>query len=311
MEDIITSKEEVLQAPEIFGFVEDESTKTIPLTMLEQSIRVEGKHGRVLATRPVQSWTVVAFILGLLEAQEVNYNLESLYVQKRNSFPMLTDDEKKLGYDRSNCPIRKWMFDKVLATIQIPNLGNDLVCARIGMRFSEEGIETAFGLNVRTCSNFAIMGGSLLHTFKQNGREGQSWESIEYQLKEWTASLDQKMKVEMDIMARMQNAPISAGALEFTIGDLYRKAIDQAYISKQPAPFDTAGMSNFVQKMLMKKKDVGAHEFNRPVDLNTVWDLYNYGTSVMKPEIMDIAGIQSSSALFAEYLLESFELNKN
>jgi hypothetical protein len=60
-------------------------------------------------------------------------------------------------------------------------------------------------------------------------------------------------------------------------------------------------MSNFVQNVLKKPYE----------DVRTVWDLYNYGTSVMKPGMLDIANIQSSSALFAEYLIDNFKISAN
>ena len=97
----ITKSEEII-VPEVvsgpvgmFGFVGDSNVESLTLRQLEQSIRVEGKHGRVLQTRPTQSWNAIAYIIGLLVQSNVNYVLDPVYVQKRNSFPMLNDEEKK------------------------------------------------------------------------------------------------------------------------------------------------------------------------------------------------------------------------
>jgi len=312
------NKEELMNIQpqvELFGFDDKINVRTLALSQLEQSIRVEGKNGRILQNRPIQSWNAILFLTNLLSTANVNYDLESIYVQKRNSFPMLNDEEKALGYDRGKCPINRWMFDKLVAAIQIPNVGNKLVNARIGFGFNEEGIEVAFGMNVSVCSNFAIIGGQLIHTYKWNGREGTPWNSMEYILKEWVSTLDQKMKVEMQLMERMQNTEIKNPAIINTvIGDLYKRAIDQAYVSKYPAPFDTAGMSNFVQNVLKTpppEGDVQDHVFNQQHGIRNVWDLYNYGTSVMKPGTVDIADISTSSLLFSEYLMESFGISLN
>jgi len=300
------TREELLSpTPEevsMYGFEDNANVKPITLRELEQSIRVEGKNGRLLQTRPTQSWSAISYIIGLLEQNSMNYDLESIYVQRRNSFPMLNDSEKNLGYNRDICPINRWMFDKVLACIKVPNIGNDLSCARIGFGFNENGIQVAFGMHVHVCQNFNILGGQVMRTYKHNYTEAISWETIEYRLKEWAGSLDQKFKVELELMNRMQNRAITDDrVVQHVIGGLYQRAIDQAYFSHKPAPFDTAGMSNFVQQTI--KSPNGRIE--------NVWDLYNYGTSILKPGTVDIADIQESSSMFADYLFDEFEILKN
>lgn len=297
---------------EMFGFKPDETVKDVQIAQLEKSIRVEGKHGRILQTRPVQSWNVLKFIMGLMIQQNMNYTMEHIYVQKRNSFPMINDQDKNLGYNRENCPINKWMFDKVVSSFIVPNVGSDLVDARIGVSFNEDGIQLAFGLNVRVCSNFAILGGELMSTFKSGHRDAYSWDSIEIKLKDWIQNLEQKLKVETNLMNRMIEKPIKEPAvIERVIGGLYKRAIDQAYGSKLPAPFDTAGMSNFVQNILQMPAEVVDHQFNQGYGIKNVWDLYNYGTQVMKPGMVDIAEIQRSSSMYADYLFDEFEILKN
>ena len=194
----------------------------------------------------------------------------------------------------------------------IPNIGSDLVGGRIGMSFNDEGIQIAFGMNVRVCSNFSILGGQIMSTFKRSNNEGLSWQSIEIQMKDWVNNLDQKMKLEMDLMNRMIEKQITEPAvIDRVIGGLYKRAIDQAYGSKMLAPFDTAGMSNFTQNIIKASGPVRDHVFNQEAGINNVWDLYNYGTQVMKPGMVDIAEIQTSSALFADYLFDEFQIIKD
>jgi hypothetical protein len=297
---------------EMFGFAPDENAKEITMAQLEQSIRVEGKHGRLLQSRPVQSWNIMAYILGLLEQADVNHTMEHVYIQKRSSFPMINDQDKHLGYSRENCPINKWLMDKVVASFLIPNIGNDLVGGRIGMLFNDDGIQIAFGMDVHVCSNFAIMGGQIMSTFKRGSNEPLSWQSIEIQLKDWVNNLDQKMKLEMDLMTRMIETEIHEPAvIDRIIGGLYKRAIDQAYGSKALAPFDTAGMSNFTQNILKANNGVKDNEFDASIGIRNVWDLYNYGTQIMKPGIVDISDIQNSSFLFADHLFNEFQIIRN
>ena len=151
-----------------------------------------------------------------------------------------------------------------------------------------------------------------MRTFAQDGHEGLSWQSIEISLEKWINTLEQKMKVETDLMNRMiETKIVELAVINRVIGGLYAKAIDQAYGSKRTAPFDTAGMSNFVQNIIKSSGPVKDHAFNADVAIKDVWDLYNYGTQVMKPGMVDLADIQNSSHLYADYLFDEFEILKN
>ena len=43
--------------------------------------------------------------------------------------------------------------------------------------------------------------------------------------------------------------------------------------------------------------------------MNNVWDLYNWGTSIMKPDSADIGEIANNSNDWADYLVQRFELD--
>jgi len=289
---------------EMFGFTKDENVKTIPLNNLAKTVRVEGKSGRTLQTRPVQSWSLIASIIAMLSEHGINYKENSIYISKKNSFPRINDEDKSLGYNREVCPINKWEFDKVIGSITLPNLGDDLVSSKIAFSFYDKGISVAFGTNVHVCSNFSILGNeNIIRTFTQNGVPGHSWESIESILDKWLRNIDQKMNIEMTIMQRMIDRQISdESVIDHVIGDLYKKAIKQAYFKGNDAPFDTHGMSYFVQEVIKQNK-----EKETP---GNVWDLYNWGTAIMKPGIIDLASITESSKMFADYLCLEFGIER-
>jgi hypothetical protein len=290
-------------AVEMFGFDKDDNVKTIPLHNLAKSVRVEGKSGRTLQTRPVQSWSLIATIIAMLSEHNINYHEDPIYISKKNSFPRINDEDKSLGYNREVCPINKWEFDKVIGSVTLPNLGNDLANGKIAFSFYDKGITLALGTNVHVCSNFSILGGSLIRTFTEHGRPGYSWESIEAMLEKWFRNIDQKIHIETTIMQRMMQREISNEAvIDNVIGDLYKRAIKQAYFKGNDAPFDTHGMSYFVQEVIKQKKE--------EEKVGNVWDLYNWGTAIMKPGTIDLASIVESSKMFADYLCLEFGIER-
>ena len=288
---------------EMFGFSKEENVKTLSLQNLAKSVRVEGKSGRTLQTRPVQSWSLIARLITMLTEHQVNYTMDPVYISKKNSFPRINDEDKSLGYNREVCPINKWEFDKVIGSVTLPNLGNDLVSGKIAFSFYDKGIALALGTNVHVCSNFSILGGNMVRTFTQHGKPGYSWESMEAMVEKWLRNIDQKMTIETTIMERMMQREIpSETVIDHVIGDLYKKAIKQAYFKGGDAPFDTHGMSYFVQEVIKQKKE--------EEKVGNVWDLYNWGTAIMKPGMIDLSSIAESSKLFADYLCLEFGIER-
>ena len=291
------------QQQQFFGFDKDENVKNILLRDLAKTVRVEGKFGRMLQTRPVQSWTLISTVMSFLEKEEINHHVKNIYVQKKSSYPRINDSDKVLGYNRENCPLQKWEFDKIMTAIDIPNLGNDLATGSIAISFDDRGMTLAFGMNVHVCSNFSILGGNVMRTFKQGGREAMSWESMRAILAEWIRERQQIIGVEMEIMKRMMDRKIQdETVISRVVGDLYQKAIDQAYFSKQFAPFDTHGMSQFVQEMFKQRKQQDT--------IGSVWDLYNWGTEILKPGKVDTSDIIESSKTYADYLCLEFGIER-
>jgi len=90
------------------------------------------------------------------------------------------------------------------------------------------------------------------------------------------------------------------GIIEKVIGDLYLSAIKQAYFAGDPVPFNTYELSDFVQEAIRQRKD--------EEKLTNVWDVYNWGTSIMKPSKVDIGEISENSNIWADYLINEFDL---
>lgn len=287
-----------------------EKTQNISMDLLSKSIRHEGKHGRELETKPVQVWTLMLLIMEMLEQNEINYIQDPIHVQNRSSNTYLSDADKAIGYTRTLAPIEKWKFDKVINLIQLPNIYEDqnegIVYARnavIGVTLNDYGLNVAFGMNVHECVNFNVYGGTILRTYCQGGNQGMNWDSMKIKMKSWIRNLNQIWTVQNDIMKTMQGfeLPKNYPVIQEVIGDLYVKALRAAYYKGEITPFNTHELSDFTQKIIKANRDQD--------QLGTVWDLYNWGTSIMKPGQMDIGEIAANSNLWAGYLSNRFELD--
>jgi len=292
-----------------YEFVEDK-VQNISMDMLSKSIRQEGRYGRVLETKPVQIWMLMTSIMSMLEEEDFNYVQEKISVQKKSSHTFLSDADTEKGYNRTLAPIEKWKFDKVINLIQLPGVYEgddegtaDARNAAIGITLNDHGISVAFGMNVKQCINFNVYGGTLLRTYSYAEERGMPWEHMEFKLRHWIKNLGQIWKVQNDIMKTMKDheLPSEKKIIQEVVGGLYIDAIKSAYYKGSVTPFNTHELSEFTQKIVKEKRDQD--------QLGTVWDLYNWGTSIMRPGTMDIGEIANNSNLWADHLIDKFKLD--
>jgi hypothetical protein len=288
-----------------YEFSKENRVQTIPYIALASSIRRDpGLVG--IRSVPTQFWTMYSIITGMLSDANINFTEGEFHVQQNSSKAYLTDIEKADGFDSKYAPIDRWRHDKVINLIQIPGIsagtGVDIRNAAIGLTINKEGLSIAFGMNVHECSNFNVLGGTILRTYSyDNGRaEETPWELLMHKLGKWVKGLNQIWNVQNEIMENMKDLqlPRHEAVVEEIIGDLYIRAIKQAYFKGGVTPFDTHELSNFTKEMLQARK---AEE-----RLANVWDIYSWGTSIMKPGIVDIGEIANNSNLWADYLMDRF-----
>jgi len=292
----------------IYEFQKEDKVQTITMPELRSSIRREsGLAG--IRDIPVQYWTLYGILLNTLENHDLNYTEKEIYVQSNSSKAYLTDLEKSVGYDNKNAPVNRWRFDKIISTIQLPAISEDIGTfpeprnAAIGVTINKEGISVAFGMNVHSCTNFNVIGGTILRSYKYGNNESIAWELMLHKIEQWIKNIDQVWKIQNDIMHDMKSfiLPIDIPVIEELVGDLYISALKQAYFKGNYTPFDTHELSNFVKEMIQSRKTEDK--------LASVWDVYNWGTSIMKPGIVDIGEIANNSNMWSDYLIKRFELN--
>jgi hypothetical protein len=311
----MSEENEVKEAIEMFGFEKNQKSRDIPLKLLKQSIRVEDNLGRAYRTRPVQAWTLMAMILSMVKEAEVAYELHPVIVRADSAGVALNDDDREQSkFTKQGCPINKWIFDQLITKIDIPHIGGDLANGTIAISYVNKGINIALGLNVKLCDNLSILGGQQLRTYKFDGQGGFDWETMKIHLKDWISNLDQKLGVEVEIMNRMMAARIdNESAIDRVIGKLYQDAIKWRYFKGPQAPFDISGMSSFVQNALKQQEyTYKAHSDNIESykKIDNVWDLYNWGTNVMKPEFERLENLTEASRLYADFLCNEFAIEK-
>jgi|GEM_PF-5970528 len=301
----MTNTDKIKFTPEtVFAFEQGERVKAVDYSLLEHSLKVTDSNGNPELHRPVQAFTFLCLIEEMIRKENLNYTIEPVWIQNKAARRVIEPANEKL-YAPDNTPISKWLLNNMITRIHLPH-AEDLTLEQqganvaIAIAYKDKGIEVAFGLNEKICNNMQILSRSgVLRTY---GSNSFGLEAMLGLIKSWLGNFEDTRHVEMEKMDRMKNCKIGGIAVVDTVvGKLYRAAINQSYGDKTPAPLDTYGTSSFVQQIMNSEHVL--------VTDPSVWDVYNWGTMTIKPNLMDLRNMIETSAKLAEFLLNEFNLS--
>lgn len=275
---------------EVFVFPKAAKVATIELETLKQSsmIRSAGSNNPGIS-RPLQSWELIERVQEMIELNKRPYDQKDIWVELRASNRILTQQEMANGLNETNTPIDKWMFDHVLTKIDIvPNKPVDGLSPSVAISFNQRGIQITWGMHVFVCQNLCIYGENQISTY---GPQKMPFTKQLNVLNDWINNIDHKFKEDQEVMKKMQDISVDQTWIKETVGDLYIKAINRAYKKGLPAPVNTSTLSTLVQKMNTE-------------DISSIWDFYNAGTAIIKPENVVLDDVLDTTIAWGMYLAE-------
>lgn len=265
------------------------------LSLDELRLTVKAKEAGV--NRSLEHYQVFDKVIDILEQNKLTYNTQPLNISSSGS-KLIEIAEKYVGEKN----IKAWYLDKLSGTILLNDFQDSLSVPRINIEYNDRGINIAFGKHVLVCKNgMTAFRGDMFATF---GPEKVHFEKGLEMIKGWILELDKKNKIYDSIISQMNSIDINYEEIPNIIGSLELKAVEQAYLNGPPAPFNISQISTFSKHILKSsKKD---KELNK---LENLWDLYNIGTYIQKPEFMDMGTINQNNYLFTKFIIDKYNLN--
>lgn len=265
------------------------------LSLDELRLSVKAKEAGI--NRNLEHYQVFDKVIDLLAKNNINYTPLPIHVSSSGS-KLIEIAEKYVGEKN----IKAWYLDKITGIITLDDMKDNISVPRINIEYNERGINIAFGKHVLICSNgMTAFKGDMFSTF---GPEKVHFEKGLEMIKGWILELDKKNKIYDSIISQMNSIDIDYEEIPNIIGSLELKAVEQAYLNGPPAPFNISQISTFSKNILKSsKKD---KELNK---LKNLWDLYNIGTYIQKPEFMDMGTINQNNYLFTKFIIDKYNLN--
>lgn len=266
---------------QIYSFTED--AQTIELDELSASLEVRDSNGGTPRNRPVQAWELMNHISNFASVNGVEANLGKIYVKKTDSKQVLTKEEKFI-YTEETTPLNKWLFNRIISQIHLPSVTDSDTTTSIAISYNDKGIAVGFGENVKICQNMSILGAS--HLISNYGNESLKFESMLNIVQQWILDSNRLRQLQRDIIERMKDYRLPDKYLNLDIvNGITGKLLDNANIVtyfKKNMTEETIAPLNITQCSEFSRRAVLLKNSENP-KLETIWDLYNIGTEILRP----------------------------
>jgi hypothetical protein len=285
----------------------NEPVQTLTLEDLKLSI-----DERSIGNTPISG--IVHFVLleriqDMLTKAQFDFSMEPIYATSggASAFPGVTK-LPILEAQYGEGALQAHILRRMITAFNIKKGETNDTTQSIAVAYHQQGIQVAFGPNVKICRNQCIYGAK--NRFQTYGDGKLEVERLFQIVSDWILNYDEIRARDVAILENMKKVVLNYGNVCDIVGELnlIRVAKDSLrlrpeYILQQNQIGD---LSSTYLKFL--QGDGKALDYNRGI---TLYEFYNMCTEMYKPEFTDLPNIIGRNHLLGDYLIEKFELATN
>lgn len=292
----------------IFYFGEGEKWKEISFDLLCQSKAYLKSNRKPPESRPVEAYELIEDVNGILAKYNIAYFMQPILVQANGSENVMTRREREeIPLDKT--PIDTWIFNKILIQWIFAFEGSRDLKPGISCAFHEKGIDFAFGIYNRVCTNHCIFGDSWFTTYNTKRSQRKSYEDLLNALRVWLDDFENNVSIDIAMaqmmMDRLFYEQDSEDIIDTVLGALLRLAVRQNMPGTfTDAPFNITSVVKLTRGFeteSIERDGIGGEKHDI-----SLWEIYNAGTRLLKPSDTDIADIHMNNKEWGTFLLDRF-----
>lgn len=266
----------------------------IPLELLEQTQTLLEYDGRLPATQPVKHYDFIRNIQDIV-SKDYLIEQEPIWITNASAKRIPILDPDKIGVPQS------WLFQRLVTRINIQGdvFSDGETNSNIAIGFTDQGIQVAFGQNVRICTNQCIFGGRYLSTY---GSHKMPFEKMLDVIREYTHNIPSIREEDLRILRSFKETPVSLYQIREIVGDAHLRAVKAAYFNDRNtiAPLNISQVSSFSRNIGGRLPGI-FNSSSEPV-VTSLYDLYNDGTQIFKPEKSEITSLWEDVNNWGQYI---------
>jgi hypothetical protein len=282
----------------------DNPVQELTLQELKETVDERNVGGTPIAG--ITHFVLFERIYDMLERAKMPFEMGPIYATSggASAFPGVT----KISALESNYgdgALQAHILRRMITSFNITKGEDNDTTQSIAVAYHQQGIQTAFGPNIKICRNQCIYGSSNRHqTFGDNKVAVEALLQI---ISDWLLNYDEIRKRDLVILNNMKKIILPYPEVCNVIGELnlYRVSKDSLkirseYILQQNQIGDLSA-----RYLTFLKTGDNKLDYNKAL---TVYDFYNMCTEMYKPEHTDLPNIIGRNHLLGDYLIEKFDL---
>lgn len=281
-----------------------EKIQVLDFETLKATYKENDVYGNPL--RDVYHYQVISNILDICKANGLTYDIQDMFAANNNSkqFPGVSILPQVAAIHGENSP-ESHILRRVYTTIAIHDGEDDELTTNIAIAYHQDGLQVAFGTTVKICHNLCILGADKMLTNFGNGKKSN--EDIFSSVDDWLKNFGNYQARDLEFIRKMRQIEVSKPDALRLIGTLtairvaYDNSIGEVRQNLNAYPLNQAQISTFTESYL---------RFEQENENVTLWDIYNMGTHIYKPQTTEIPNILPQTAVLFEVLNENFNLSE-
>jgi hypothetical protein len=174
----------------------------------------------------------------------------------------------------------------------------------IAVAFHQDGIQVGFGPNIDVCANLCIMGGDMrIQTYGPNKIKVDQMFTI---INDWVTKAQEHMARQTKMLDVMKRFDMSYDDVAELVGimNMIRVGRDiTAYKGENEYPLNQSQISRFTTEYLLEYQELKKKGEDTNISL---YDLYNLGTNMHKPEYTDLPMIIGNNTAMGQLLIDRY-----
>ena len=215
-------------------------------------------------------------------------------------------DDESLIKEHGEHGLGTYLLRRLIAMYIITTAEDASYNYKLAVAFHQEGIQVGFGPNVKNCDNMSIM--SANQRAQSYGPNKMPVEKLLEVIGEWLNNFQETRERELRILKKMQEIDVPHEEVAQVVGELnmIRLTRDSKDINLRPEyPLNQSQINRLAERYLVNR-----HQFKGEGEFKTsLYDLYNLGTDMQKPGIMDLPLIIPANHSFGQFFIDRYNLN--
>lgn len=295
-----------MQDNKTFNFKEN-TVEVLSLDMLKRTYQ-EINPMTNIPIRGILHFQLIDKVMELASANNLDCHVEEIFAatSKDKNMPGVIV-APHLAQQYGDNAIEAHCLRRIYTTLRINDGENDESNTGLVIAYHQDGIQIAIGPNIKMCHNQCILSPERMLSNYGGDSKVKDFDKMFSIVDDWMKNFHDDRTRDLEIIEAMKAVQCEYRDVAELIGhmNMFRVGVDFRLIDEQKYPLNQGQISTFTENYLRRFKALKTKGENTSMSL---YDIYNIGTEMYKPDQMLIPAILPQNMALTSLLVDHYNL---